>query len=81
MSPPLRTEADVREVIGGLVDSTIEAIVTDHAPHAPEKKAVELDKAPFGIIGTKTLLPFCVHGLIDPGYLNWSELIEKLICF
>jgi dihydroorotase len=78
MSPPLRTEADVREIIGGLVDGTIDCIVTDHAPHAPEKKSLELDKAPFGIIGLETLIPLCVHGLIEPGYLDWPEVIEKL---
>jgi dihydroorotase len=78
MSPPLRTEADVRELIGGLVDGTIDAIATDHAPHAPEKKSRELDQAPFGIIGLETLIPLCVHGLIEPGYLDWPEVIEKL---
>lgn len=78
MSPPLRTEQDIRELIGGLVDGTIDAICTDHAPHAPEKKALELDQAPFGIIGLETLIPLCVHGLIEPGYLGWPELIEKL---
>jgi dihydroorotase len=78
MSPPLRTEQDIRELIGGLVDGTIDAICTDHAPHAPEKKALELDQAPFGIIGLETLSPLCVHGLIEPGYLGWPELIEKL---
>jgi len=78
MSPPLRTEADVREVIGGLVDGTIDVICTDHAPHAPEKKALELDKAPNGIIGLETLIPLCVLGLIEPGYLDWPEVIEKL---
>jgi dihydroorotase len=78
MSPPLRTESDIRELIGGLVDGTIDAICTDHAPHAPEKKALALDQAPFGIIGLETLIPLCVHGLIEPGYLDWPELIEKL---
>jgi dihydroorotase len=78
MSPPLRTEADVREIIGGLVDGTIDAICTDHAPHALAKKALELDQAPFGIVGLETLIPLCVHGLIEPGYLDWPDVIEKL---
>jgi len=78
MSPPLRTEADVREIIGGLVDGTIDALCTDHAPHAPERKALELTEAPMGIIGLETLIPLCVHGLIEPGYLDWPEVIEKL---
>src|SRR3954453_14522459 len=51
MSPPLRTKADVKAIIVGLVDGTLEVIATDHAPHAPEKKMRELDQAPNGIIG------------------------------
>jgi dihydroorotase len=78
MAPPLRTEADVRALIAGLKDGTLEVIATDHAPHAPEKKMRELDQAPNGIIGLETLLPVCVLSLIEPGHLTWSQLIEKL---
>jgi dihydroorotase len=78
MSPPLRTEADVQALIAGLKDGTLEVIATDHAPHAPEKKMLELDKAPNGIIGLETLVPVCVGALIEPGHLTWSQLIEKL---
>jgi dihydroorotase len=78
MAPPLRTEADVRAVIEGLKDGTLEVIATDHAPHAPEKKMRELDQAPNGVIGLETLLPVCVHALIEPGHLTWPQLIEKL---
>jgi dihydroorotase len=53
-------------------------IATDHAPHAPEKKMRELDQAPNGIIGLETLLPVCVHALVEPGHLDWSQLVEKL---
>jgi dihydroorotase len=78
MSPPLRTNADVEALIEGLKDGTLEVIATDHAPHAPEKKARELDQAPNGIIGLETLLPICVGALIEPGHLTWPQLIEKL---
>jgi len=78
MSPPLRTQADVDAIITGLKDGTLDAIVTDHAPHAPEKKMRELDQAPNGIIGLETLLPICVLSLIEPGHLTWPQLIEKL---
>jgi dihydroorotase len=78
MSPPLRTEEDVRALIEGLRDGTLEVIATDHAPHAPEKKMRELDQAPNGIIGLETLLPICVGSLIEPGHLSWPQLIEKL---
>ncbi|HYV36305.1 MAG TPA: dihydroorotase [Gemmataceae bacterium] len=78
MSPPLRTQADVEAIIEGLKDGTLSVIATDHAPHAPEKKARELDQAPNGIIGLETLLPICVGALIEPGHLTWPQLIEKL---
>lgn len=78
MAPPLRTEADVKAIIAGLADGTLEVIATDHAPHAPEKKMRELDQAPNGIIGLETLLPICIKALIEPGILTWPQLIEKL---
>ena len=78
MAPPLRTEADVRALIEGLRDGTLEVIASDHAPHAPEKKMRELEQAPNGIIGLETLLPICVFALIEPGHLTWPQLIEKL---
>src|SRR5207248_10685673 len=78
MAPPLRTEADVRALIDGLKDGTLEVIASDHAPHAPEKKMRELDQAPNGVIGLETLLPVCVLALIEPGHLTWPQLIEKL---
>jgi dihydroorotase len=78
MNPPLRTWSDVEAVIGGLKDGTIEVIATDHAPHAPEKKMRELDQAPFGIVGLETLIPITIHGLIEPGHLDWPAVIRKL---
>ncbi|MDW8223846.1 MAG: dihydroorotase [Gemmatales bacterium] len=78
MNPPLRTRRDVEAILEGLRDGTIDAIVTDHAPHAPEKKLRELDQAPFGVIGLETLLPICIKTLIEPRVLTWSELIAKL---
>src|SRR5436190_12635731 len=78
MSPPLRTEDDIKAIIAGLVDGTLEVIATDHAPHAPEKKMRELDQAPNGIIGLETLLPICIRALIEPKHLTWPQLVEKL---
>jgi dihydroorotase len=78
MAPPLRTRADVEAVIAGLRDGTLSVLATDHAPHAPEKKARELDQAPNGIIGLETLLPISVTHLVQPGHLTWPQLIEKL---
>jgi dihydroorotase len=78
MSPPLRTPADVEAIIAGLVDGTIDCIATDHAPHAREKKMLELDRAPFGILGLETAVGLAVTRLIVPGRIGWPRLIEAM---
>jgi dihydroorotase len=57
VNPPLRTDDDVAAVVAGLCDGTIDAIATDHAPHAPEAKDVPFDQAPPGMLGLQTALP------------------------
>jgi dihydroorotase len=78
MSPPLRTAADVEAIIAGLVDGTIDCIATDHAPHAIEKKMLELDRAPFGILGLETAVGLAVTRLIVPGRIGWPRLVEAM---
>jgi dihydroorotase len=78
LNPPLRTEEDVEALIDGLRDGTLDALASDHSPHAPEKKIRELDQAPFGIVGLETLLPLCVSSLVVTERLTWPKLIEKL---
>lgn len=78
MNPPLRTDADVRALMEGLKDDTLDVIASDHSPLAAEKKMRELDQAPFGVIGLETLLPVCVTALIEPGHLTWPKLLQKL---
>ncbi|MFM8635748.1 MAG: dihydroorotase [Planctomycetia bacterium] len=78
MSPPLRTAADVDAIIAGLVDGTIDCIATDHAPHAREKKMLELDRAPFGILGLETAVGLTVTRLVAPGRIGWSRLVEAM---
>ena len=75
MSPPLRTAADVEAIIAGIVDGTIDCIATDHAPHAPEKKMLELDRAPFGIMGLETAVGLSVTRLVATGRIGWPRLI------
>ena len=77
-NPPLRSEAHRQALIAGLQDGTITCISADHQPLAIEKKAVELDVAPFGLCGLETALPLCVEALIQPGHLTWSQLIRCL---
>lgn len=76
--PPLRSEDHVQALIDGLRSGTISVISADHQPLAIEKKAVELDVAPFGISGLETVIPLCIEALIGPGHLSWSSLIRCL---
>ncbi len=78
MHPPLRTADDVEAMIEGLADGTIDAICTDHAPHAVEEKEVEFIYAPNGIIGLETCWGVAVERLLEPGHLNLQELVKKI---
>jgi dihydroorotase len=78
VEPPLRTRQHIDALIEGLKDGTIDVISSDHQPCAAEKKALELDHAPFGITALETLLPLVIKTLIEPGHLSWPALIEKL---
>jgi len=78
MNPPLRTAADIAALIEGLKDGTIDAIASDHAPHAPEEKDVEFSYAPFGVIGMESELAVLIKVLVETGKLTWLQLIEKL---
>ncbi|MCW3098896.1 MAG: dihydroorotase [Chthonomonadaceae bacterium] len=78
MNPPLRTEEDCEAIRQGLKDGTIDAISTDHAPHAEYEKEVEFDYAPFGILGLETSFPLVYTTLVRPGILTLSEAIAKM---
>lgn len=77
MNPPLRREEDRQAVIEGLKDGTLDAIATDHAPHAPEEKQDFL-KAPNGSIGMETSLSAGITNLVKTGELTINELINKM---
>ena len=78
MHPPLRAQTDIDAVIEGLCDGTIDAIATDHAPHAPAEKAQGMLDAPNGIIGLETCLPLVFTYLVQPGHLTLMEAIAKM---
>jgi len=80
MNPPLRTQADVDAVIAGLRDGTIDAIASDHAPHADFEKGRGMLKAPFGIIGLETCLPLVISQLVEKGLMTLPQAISKLTC-
>ncbi|MBV9852659.1 MAG: dihydroorotase [Armatimonadetes bacterium] len=78
MSPPLRTRADQDAVKQGLADGTIDAIATDHAPHAPHEKEQEFARVPFGMLGLETALGLVITHLVKPGVLTLAQAIEKM---
>jgi dihydroorotase len=78
MNPPLRGREHVDAIIAGLSDGTIDVIASDHAPHAKEKKMLELDQSPFGIVGLETSLGLVVSRLIEPGHLDWPAALAKM---
>jgi dihydroorotase len=78
VNPPLRSREHVETLLEGLSDGTIDVIASDHAPHAKEKKMQELDRAPFGVVGLETTLSVVITKLIEPGYLSWSQALEKM---
>ena len=67
VNPPLRTKADIEAIVGGLVDGTIDAIATDHAPHSADHKERPLDEAPPGMVGLETALGVCLPILAGAG--------------
>ena len=78
VNPPLREETDRQAVIAGLADGTIDAIATDHAPHALEEKDVEFEYAPPGLVGLETALALAVTELVEPGHITLLRLVELL---
>lgn len=77
MNPPLRSHHDREAILEGLADGTLDAIATDHAPHAIIEKEVEFDHAANGIIGLETSLPLSLK-LVEKGILSLTALIEKM---
>ena len=76
VNPPLRSAGDVEAVLEGLHDGTIDAIATDHAPHAPELKAKPLATgAPFGLIGLETALGLAMTQLVQAGRISLAHLV------
>ncbi len=78
INPPLRSREDVESLREGLKDGTIDAIASDHAPHARQEKEVEFDLASFGMVGLETSLPLLITELVDKGVISFPCLIEKL---
>jgi dihydroorotase len=75
MNPPLRAAADLAAVLAGLADGTVDAIATDHAPHAAPLKAKPLAEAAFGVIGLETAFALAMTQLVHTGKISLAHLV------
>ena len=80
INPPLRTQKDCDACLAGLIDGTIDIIVTDHSPHAPEEKDREYIYAPSGFPGLETSVGVLFTELYHTGKIDLKTLISKMTC-
>jgi dihydroorotase len=78
VNPPLRTEADVAAVRAGLADGTIDAVATDHAPHAVEDKESEWASARPGMLGLEQALSVVALTMVETGQLDWEGVADRM---
>ncbi len=78
MNPPLRSTDDRAALVEGLRDGTIQAIATDHAPHARHEKEVPFEAAPFGVTGLETAFASLYTHLVESGLVKLELLLERM---
>ena len=78
MNPPLRKASDAAALRQGIVDGSIDCVVTDHAPHAVHEKDCEWEIAFFGTIGLETSLPLMLTNMVSTGEMSWNRLVEVM---
>jgi dihydroorotase len=78
VNPPLRTLTDIEALRRAIQEGLIDALATDHAPHLKSEKELEFLAAPFGIAGLECALPLYRKALIEPGLIDWSDLLAML---
>lgn len=78
MNPPLRSEADRRAMIEGVLDGTVDCIATDHAPHSAEEKSRGLEHSAFGIVGIETAFPLLYTYMVRTGMMPLERLVELM---
>ncbi len=76
MNPPLRSAADLEAIVAALADGTVDAIATDHAPHASHEKQVEFERAAFGITGLETALGLAITKLHREHRIPLTRIVE-----
>jgi dihydroorotase len=79
MNPPLRSAADREALIEGILDGVVDAIATDHAPHAQHEKEIEFELAPNGIIGLETAMGLCLRWLHKEWRMPLGRVLNLLI--
>ena len=78
MNPPLRDQADRDALIEGLLDGTIDMLITDHAPHSREEKSKGLEKSAMGVVGLETSFAASYTHLVKKGILPLEKLVELM---
>jgi len=78
VNPPLRSVEDVEALIEAIREGVVDTIATDHAPHTPEEKDVEFDKAPFGIAGLETAVSLLLDKLVNKNVISLQKFIEMI---
>lgn len=78
VNPPLRAESDVQALREALADGTIDAVATDHAPHAREDKDCEWLAAAMGMTGLETALSAVQEAMVDTGLLDWAGVADRM---
>ena len=78
VNPPLRPEEDAAALRAGLADGTIDAVATDHAPHAPHDKDHAFPDAAFGMLGLETALGVVAATMVESGLLDWAGVADRM---
>lgn len=78
VNPPLRTQQDSDALLAGVIDGTIDCIVTDHAPHTAWEKDREFELSPFGMIGLETSLSLVMTQMVHTGLIDYNRLVEVM---
>lgn len=78
VNPPLRSDEDITAIRDALADGTIDAVGTDHAPHARQDKEHAFADAAFGMLGLETALGVVIEAMVNPGLLDWAQVADRM---
>ncbi len=78
MNPPIRSEEDRKALIAGILDGTVDMIITDHAPHSEEEKSKGLQGSSMGVVGLEVAFPVLYTNLVKTGVITLEKLLELM---